>query len=99
MTSSRSRQIALLLFVLSTSGGVAALECSFSAARVNHTKGYVGILLCAALICAVLSICSVWYLAKTFWMARIPKGSCQGCGYDLTGNVSGRCPECGREIR
>lgn len=23
-------------------------------------------------------------------------GRCMGCGYDLTGNVSGRCPECGR---
>jgi len=22
-------------------------------------------------------------------------GSCQRCGYDLTGNLSGRCPECG----
>ena len=26
---------------------------------------------------------------------RIPPGHCQRCGYDLTGNVSGRCPECG----
>ena len=26
---------------------------------------------------------------------RIPPGHCQTCGYDLTGNVSGRCPECG----
>lgn len=24
-------------------------------------------------------------------------GLCTGCGYDLTGNVSGRCPECGQE--
>ena len=24
-----------------------------------------------------------------------PPGHCQRCGYDLTGNVSGRCPECG----
>ena len=24
-----------------------------------------------------------------------PPGACQRCGYDLTGNVSGRCPECG----
>ena len=24
-------------------------------------------------------------------------GHCNGCGYDLTGNVSGCCPECGRE--
>ena len=23
-------------------------------------------------------------------------GVCQSCGYDLTGNVSGACPECGR---
>ncbi len=23
---------------------------------------------------------------------------CRTCGYDLTGNVSGRCPECGREV-
>lgn len=24
-----------------------------------------------------------------------PPGHCQSCGYDLTGNVSGVCPECG----
>lgn len=23
------------------------------------------------------------------------RGCCQHCGYNLTGNVSGRCPECG----
>lgn len=27
-----------------------------------------------------------------------PEGHCEHCGYDLTGNVSGVCPECGREI-
>jgi hypothetical protein len=26
---------------------------------------------------------------------RFPARHCQTCGYDLTGNVSGRCPECG----
>lgn len=26
------------------------------------------------------------------------QGRCAGCGYDLTGNVSGRCPECGLEV-
>ena len=26
---------------------------------------------------------------------RIPLGHCQKCGYDLTGNESGKCPECG----
>ena len=27
-----------------------------------------------------------------------PPGHCQDCGYDLTGNVSGVCPECGSKI-
>ena len=30
---------------------------------------------------------------------RWPPGHCQECGYDLTGNVSGVCPECGGKIR
>jgi len=29
---------------------------------------------------------------------RTPPGHCQKCGYNLTGNVSGVCPECGTEI-
>lgn len=30
---------------------------------------------------------------------RFPSGRCQRCGYDLSGNVSGRCPECGERRR
>lgn len=29
---------------------------------------------------------------------RIRDGHCCKCGYDLTGNVSGMCPECGSAI-
>lgn len=29
---------------------------------------------------------------------RIPPHCCRGCGYDLTGNTSGTCPECGRNV-
>lgn len=29
-------------------------------------------------------------------MCRSVRGECLNCGYDLTGNVSGTCPECGR---
>jgi hypothetical protein len=29
---------------------------------------------------------------------RIPHGHCQKCGYNLTGNASGICPECGTTI-
>jgi hypothetical protein len=28
-------------------------------------------------------------------LVPIPPGQCRHCGYDLTGNVSGVCPECG----
>jgi hypothetical protein len=31
--------------------------------------------------------------------ARKAAGECPACGYDLTGNVSGTCPECGGEGR
>jgi hypothetical protein len=34
--------------------------------------------------------------AVLFWRdRRYPRGHCQNCGYNLTGNVSARCPECG----
>ncbi len=29
---------------------------------------------------------------------RIPPGHCSYCGYNLTGNVSGMCPECGTTV-
>lgn len=34
------------------------------------------------------------------WDTRLrhPPGHCQECGYDLTGNESGVCPECGKAI-
>jgi hypothetical protein len=31
-------------------------------------------------------------------MGRYPIGHCQTCGYNLTGNVSGACPECGTAV-
>jgi hypothetical protein len=30
---------------------------------------------------------------------RFPPGHCQNCGYNLTGNVSGICPECGTPVK
>jgi len=38
--------------------------------------------------------------AFLFWLdrRRIPSGHCQTCGYELTGNVRGICPECGEMV-
>lgn len=41
-------------------------------------------------------------LTATVWLAnrfRYPLSHCQRCGYNLKGNSSGACPECGTPIR
>ena len=41
----------------------------------------------------------LWYLLdRPVWLRRrrLRRGHCEHCGYDLTGNVSGVCPECGQ---
>jgi hypothetical protein len=35
----------------------------------------------------------LWYRDR-----RPPPGHCRNCGYDLTGNLSGACPECGTRV-
>ena len=55
-----------------------------------------------------ISIMPLWipfllFTIPTFylWRAdrRIPPGHCLKCGYNLTGNISGVCPECGEPIK
>lgn len=43
------------------------------------------------LLIALVPTALLWWLDRR----RPSLGHCQKCGYDLTGNVSGRCPECG----
>lgn len=38
-------------------------------------------------------------LLAGFRRERVPDGQCRSCEYDLTGNSSGRCPECGAPRR
>jgi predicted RNA-binding Zn-ribbon protein involved in translation (DUF1610 family) len=40
----------------------------------------------------------IWPLVALRRVRRRRKGRCSQCGYDLTGNVSGRCPECGSTV-
>ena len=35
----------------------------------------------------------LWWRDRSF-----PPGMCETCGYDLTGNASGHCPECGAAV-
>jgi len=43
----------------------------------------------ALVLAALLAAGLLWWLDR-----RAPAGCCAHCGYNLTGNVSGRCPEC-----
>lgn len=53
-----------------------------------------------SLPCWLLSATTVLPTSFVWWRDRriTPRGHCQRCGYDLTGNVSGRCPECGETL-
>ena len=42
---------------------------------------------------SLAALCVYPRLTRRRW--RRKHGLCVSCGYDLTGNVSGRCPECG----
>lgn len=50
----------------------------------------------------IASAVGLWGLIcwHAWWSARhaAPTGLCLHCDYNLTGNVSGQCPECGREV-
>ncbi len=89
----------LVLFPL---GGLLTLEAVdrstdfISATRGLHDR--VVLLLAAAVwvpLYAVLMVRAVLAARRTY---RREHGLCVNCGYDLTGNVSGRCPECGTAI-
>jgi len=38
---------------------------------------------------------AAWVVAWGRRRVRVGEGLCTGCGYDLRGNTSGACPECG----
>jgi hypothetical protein len=48
---------------------------------------------------AVPPICWVrWFRRRKTTRQRMTQGLCLKCGYNLTGNVSGVCPECGKKV-
>jgi len=47
---------------------------------------------------ALVAVLVVPYLSPVVKRRRRRSGLCVGCAYDLTGNESGVCPECGTEV-
>jgi len=52
-----------------------------------------------ALICLGMLAGSGALALWTYLRPALRPGMCRACGYDLTGNISGVCPECGRPIQ
>ena len=46
--------------------------------------------------CVALYLCACYDRRR--FRSRQDEGRCVACGYNLRGNISGRCPECGRPI-
>jgi hypothetical protein len=61
---------------------------------VSDTWGY-GVVFSVWVVAALLGVptAALWIIDRR----RVPPGHCP-CGYNLTGNVSGVCPECGAAV-
>jgi hypothetical protein len=60
---------------------------------VQHNRWYYVPLWLPLLVIGTPTACMFWRRHR-----RIPPGHCRRCGYNLMGNVSGICPECGERI-
>ena len=94
----------LVAWVVVFSTAVAGLAAGFNLHAGALTVG-------AVLVLAAFGVgYMVWHdvnVARFWWWSRqtdrrlsrrrkrLARGLCPGCGYDLTGNLSGVCPECG----
>jgi len=52
-------------------------------------------LMCGSFSASVVIACAFGRWKYRELVKQYPVGCCRICGYNLTGNVSGRCPECG----
>jgi hypothetical protein len=76
--------------------GACTLTTIAAALLVSHYP----LLAVAAVAATVNAVVSGWttYRRRSALYARLEDGRCLHCGYDLTGNVSGKCPECGEKV-
>lgn len=75
--------------------GVVAKVIGLLTCLVLFVEGLIGsyVLIPLAVLLAI-PVAILWRLDRP----KVPPGHCTTCGYNLTGNESGRCPECGDPI-
>ena len=62
-----------------------------------HSRGVAAPYWIIVLLTAILP--ALWFRDHLARRRRLRTGLCRSCGYDLTGNTSGVCPECGEVIK
>jgi hypothetical protein len=82
------KSLCVLVLVLGVAGA-----CYVAAPVVRSTWPLMLVALAVAI--AFAGVRTVLYAKRELPAARRKLGLCERCGYDLTGNVSGVCPECG----
>ena len=81
----------------------------FALAALNSDRGPAGLVglvvsfaliwLVCVLLCLVIRLVGLWFVRSYIRRLVVQTGSlCRTCAYDLTGNESGVCPECGERI-
>ncbi|HEY8751892.1 MAG TPA: hypothetical protein VIM11_28175 [Tepidisphaeraceae bacterium] len=49
-------------------------------------------------VALVTGLLPLWWVRSGRWRRHVKPGHCRSCGYDLRGNASGTCPECGTPV-
>jgi hypothetical protein len=90
------------LYLALITGGACCILFSYSGVDVRTMRLPDGIVfgVCAAVAAYVLAMVTDFVASAVFGRVRafLAEGLCSVCGYDLRGNVSGTCPECGTVI-
>jgi Ca2+/Na+ antiporter len=91
--------VGLVLIAVATANAILILDAIFSAYPhanvVAISSLFLGIIICVGLVPAVLVFVRAVRVRR---LRHQESGHRQSCGYNLTGNVSGICPECGTPI-
>ncbi|MCB9850951.1 MAG: hypothetical protein H6817_09645 [Phycisphaerales bacterium] len=93
----RAESLVVIVVAAVIAGVFTAYLFTFGYARIGGKLGpLIGVAFMFANLYSVPIALFTGFVAHVKWRKHRAPGSCSQCGYDLTGNTSGVCPECGR---
>lgn len=83
---------------LFAAGAILLLSICGIWAFVHFPGAAMKVILATLLVAFVMTILACFSFLKYQRRATFARGFCRSCGYNLTGNTSGKCPECGQRL-